>query len=253
MKGVIVQLFLLALIGTAFVAHPETIFSLLTTFFVGVLWFFLGVLLLAGGVFAYVRITGRTLASLGIRVVPDAGIKGTIWIGTKGQNVPLAITRKGGGVHVAWASQNYWVIMLAMTLFGPGMLASYLVEPHKFHLSMPFPMLVMFAAMWGGAWVVLAVTIVRFFFRRPEIILSASSLILRAGNVTQRTIWRQDVLGFSVRTTAYTTEHMTAVNYVLVAHLRDGEELGLCITDKSAQIGEITGILQEKGFALLEG
>lgn len=254
MRSFLVQLFFLALLGAAFVWHTEETFSLLTYFFTGGLWFFLGLMLLVGGIWAYLKYTGRTLASLGIQAVPDAGLQGVIWVGMKGQNVPLAITQKEDGLHVEWASMNYWWIMGAMSMFGPGMLLAYLIKPQAFHFAMPFPMLVMFAVMWAGAWVVLGATIVKFFFHKPELILSASSLVLLAGKKTRQTVWQRDVENLTVRATSYATDHgPSTTNYVLIAQLADGKELGLCITDNLPQIEGILTNLKEKGYKVIVG
>lgn len=245
MRAVIWQLVIFALLGVLFFTRPDIVMG----FFMGVLWLVFLLLLGMAGVYAFLKLSGRKAESLGIRLIYDGNLPEGIWVGSKGANLPLSIKEESRGLRIGWPDRNYILIIIFMTMFGPGLLALYCFQPERFHLVMPLPMQVMGGAVWLVAWWALITTVRRYFFQKPTLLISAQSIILQEGTKIKKTLWNRDITGIGVSEVICTsTDAPPVTNYILVATSADGTREGLCITDKQNQIGQLLQALRKKGY-----
>lgn len=246
MRILVFRLAFLLLFMTVFFTYPRVTEGI----FISVMWLVLLFLMAGAGVYGYLKITKRSPESLGFTLTYDANVK-SIWVGSKGYNVPLTITEEPQGLRVAWAKQNYLFLIVITALMAPGAMTLYVLQPQKFHFDMPFPMQVMAVLLWAVVWGVLIHTFYKCFFSRPSVLLSAESLRFFRGNLLKKRLWSRDVSRFSVEEVAMRSSDSPPVtNYVLVLHLQDGTRDGLCITDQKEQMNTIRQALRNRGYSL---
>lgn len=167
------------------------------------------------------------------------------FVGTPGKGIPLAITHEGSRLRVRWALSNYIFVIAGTGFFGPGMIMLWLFNA-KFHDRLahsppPMPMEIMLVILVFVGTAIFFRELREFFFRRPvvEIGVDAIRLCIGPALTPSRTIWRQDIKGFSVQESAFHSNNYTCTDYALVADLQDRSLVMLCMTDRQDQILDI--------------
>jgi len=246
MKRWIGYLFIPAFIG-GFLAFPETIMSGFIAMWIVIasLFLLLLVFILLAYLFKWKRRKGSD--ELAVKISDSVA-----YIGSPGQGTPLTIRETPQGTRVEWAWHNYLLVTLVLGCFGPGMILLYLVEPETLNDDIPLPILALLILLVGLCCYFCIHYAREFFFNRPYLLLSASSIEYGKGKARLHSLHPSQIRRLSLRHHTYrTAEYNEEVpNYILQAETEDGKIHPLCISDREDQILSLLKLLHQKGYPL---
>jgi len=187
--------------------------------------------------------------SMHITMSYAGGFKEPAFIGTGGQNAPIAIREDVGEIVV---TDSWWVVgvtMAATAFFGPGMLYLYFRSTPRITPPLVFAIL-------GGLIVAfccysLVTTLWKVLFHKPRIEITGQAIRCFRGSTEAKTLWREQVTFIASRSCVYNLNLRVSVpNYVLYARMQDGSDVPLCVTDKQKLIAQLERGLADKGYKI---
>jgi len=235
---------LMAGVGVLLFVRPALFFGLVSS----VIAMGFAIASLVGLLIAVVLMAPKTMGKLGVRAhtaPPQA------FVGVQGVRSRLRILDQPGQLlRVEWSRGNYFTVISALLICGPGVTLAFALKPHLLPGDLPWLM----ALAVGGISVVASLLLVKYVrdyaFRRPSLVVTSAEIRLMMGPRISKAISRSIIDGLRIDPHTYTysdegTKH-THPNFILVACLADGIEEPLCICDREAQLVHVIGAIRTR-------
>jgi hypothetical protein len=226
------------------------------------LWFaeaaFWAVLGLFGGMIAcllgwliYLTFLRRKPGPIGVSLRYAGGFKAPAFVGTGGQNAPLAIREDSEGINVTAPWWTIAVMITGMAFFGPGLLALYFYAPPSPNAMPPLPLAIIALLIVAVGCVLLVTTLYKHIFRRPRLQITPQGVRCFKGRAEIGTLGMDDIAYIASRGYGYDmSDGPPVANHILYARSREGDDVPLCVTSKKHQISLLEERLARLGFTI---
>jgi hypothetical protein len=186
--------------------------------------------------------------SLRISVKYSGGFKEPAFIGTGGQNAPIAIRENVSEIVV---TDSWWVVgvtIAATAFFGPGLMYLYLRSTPR--ITPPLIFAIIGVLIVGVCCFSLVTTLWKVLFHRPRMVITGQAIRCFRGSTEAKALWREQVTYVASRSWLFEMNRVTVPNYVLYARMQDGSDVPLCVTDKQKLISQLERGLADKGYKI---